>query len=129
METPSNVICLCLHVAIETEHGLLMVNDLVIAFVYALTYCAEVIYNLMEGSPRKGPLFCLIVPWGKEKNFAPKKRGDKERKNETNKNTWIEPSENHLPNAFLPCLGPCVLCFICSQNLFWVFYVVIIIFS
>lgn len=59
----------------ETEHGLLMVNDLVIAFVYALTYCAEVIYNLMEGSPRKGPPFCLIVPWGKEKNFAPKKRG------------------------------------------------------
>lgn len=48
METSLVVICFCLHVAMETEHGLFMVNDLVIAFVYALSYFAEVIYNLME---------------------------------------------------------------------------------
>ena len=48
METSLDVICFCFHVSMETEHGLFMVNDLVIAFVYALSYFAEVIYNLME---------------------------------------------------------------------------------
>lgn len=48
METSSDVICFCRHVAMETERGLFMVNDLVIAFIYALSYFAEVIYNLVE---------------------------------------------------------------------------------
>lgn len=79
METSSYVICLWLHVVMETEHGVFIVNDLVIAFICALNYCAEVIYNLMEGSPRRGILFFLIILWGKE-NSSPKKRGEKERK-------------------------------------------------
>lgn len=33
MEISSYGICLWLHVAMETEHGLLMVNDLVTAFI------------------------------------------------------------------------------------------------
>lgn len=41
----------------ETEHGSFMVNDLALAFIYALSYCAQVIYNLMEGSPSRGPMF------------------------------------------------------------------------
>lgn len=62
METSSYGSCFWLHVAMVTEHGLFMVNDLVIAFICALSYCVEVIYNLMEESPRRGPQFCLIVP-------------------------------------------------------------------
>ena len=46
--------CLWLHVAMETELGSFMVNDLVVAFIYALSSCAEVIYNLRELSPRRG---------------------------------------------------------------------------
>lgn len=59
-----------------------MVNDLVITFIYVVSYCEEVIYNLMEESPWKGALVCLIVPWGKEKNSAPKEKetGEKERR-------------------------------------------------
>ena len=48
METSSDVICFCRHVAMETERGLFMVNDLVIAYIYALSYFVEVIYNLVE---------------------------------------------------------------------------------
>lgn len=59
-----------------------MANKLVIAFIYAISYRAEVIYNLMEESPRRGTLVCLIVPWGKEENSAPKKRRQEKRKKE-----------------------------------------------
>ena len=48
METSSDVICFCRHVAMETERGLFMVNDLVIAYIYALSYFVEIIYNLVE---------------------------------------------------------------------------------
>lgn len=61
METSSYGICFWLHVAMVTEHGLFMVNDLVIAFICALSYCVKVIYNLMEASSRRGAQFYLIV--------------------------------------------------------------------
>lgn len=79
METSSYGVCLWLHVAMETEHGLFMVNDLALAFIYALSYCAQVIYNLMEGSPSRGSVF-----HGKRRENLP------QRKREKNKTTQKE---------------------------------------
>lgn len=80
MEISSSGICLWLHVAMETEHGLFMVNDLVIAFIYALSYCAKVIYNPMEGSSRRGALLRLIVLCRKQRNSSPRKRKEERKK-------------------------------------------------
>lgn len=71
--------CLWLHVAMETKHGLFMVNDLVIDCIYALGHCAGVIYTLMEGSPRRGVLFLLTVPWEMERTSAPKTREEEKK--------------------------------------------------
>lgn len=113
METSSYGVCLWLHVAMETERGSFMVNDLALAFIYALSYCAQVIYNPMEGSPSRGPMF----HGKKERKSAPKKReGEKERKTKWNKNKWIKSSENCRPNELLRYLGLCVLPCIRSQS-------------
>ena len=80
METSSHGICLWVHIAMVTEHGLFKVNDLVTAFICALSYCAEVIYNLMEESPRRAVLFCLIVLCERREILPPRKGKRRERK-------------------------------------------------
>jgi hypothetical protein len=38
-----------------------------------------VIYKLMAGSPRRGALFHLIVPWGRRKFLLKRRRGGRKR--------------------------------------------------
>lgn len=57
-----------------------MVNDLVIAFIYALSYCAELIYNLMGRESQERGISLLNCSTGKEVKFCPKEKdiGEKE---------------------------------------------------
>lgn len=55
METSYNFFLLCLspllpHISVarETDHELFIVSDLVIAFIHAVSYCAQDIYRLIE---------------------------------------------------------------------------------
>lgn len=129
METLSNAMGLWLHVTMETDNGLPMASDLVVASVCALRYCAGATYNPAEGSPRGGPSFCLIVPGGRRKIVSQRKR--KRRKGTENKikQKHMNKSFWKSPKCVFAFLGPCVLCCICSRISSWGFYLDIITFS
>lgn len=85
MEASSYGIGLGLHVAMGTEHGLFMANDLVIAFLCALSYCAQVIYNLMEESPQERG--AVLLNCSVREKVCPKEKQRRKRKKNKVKQT------------------------------------------
>lgn len=101
-----------------------MANGLLGAFIYVLSYFAEVIYNLMEGGPRQGALFCLIVLWRRRRILTQRiKKEDKERnKMKSGEQLCTNPSES-FPDAILHYLSLFTPHHVYPQHLWVEFYI------